>query len=162
IPGSVVETDEDAWDALMAVNVRGVFLCSKYAIPVMRANGGGTIVNTASVVAAVGIGNRAAYCASKGAVAALTRAIAIDHVGDGPRHRSRGGGRPLQRDRAGTNRHAVFRGHSEEERRSRRHAQSAGGAAAARAVSARPRRSRPASFFSPVTKAGSPPARSSR
>ena len=72
-------------DVLMAVNVRGVFLCSKYAIPVMKANGGGTIVNTASVVAAVGIGNRAAYCASKGAVAALTRAIAIDHVGDGIR-----------------------------------------------------------------------------
>src|SRR6516225_1191375 len=73
IPGSVVETDEDAWDALMAVNVRGVFLCSKYAIPVMKADGGG------------GIANRAAYCASKGAVAALTRAIAIDHVGDGIR-----------------------------------------------------------------------------
>ena len=51
----------------------------------MKTNGGGTIVNTASVVAAVGIGNRAAYCASKGAVAALTRAIAIDHVGDGIR-----------------------------------------------------------------------------
>src|SRR5262245_28022885 len=48
-------------------------------------SGGGTIVNTASVVAAVGIGNRAAYCASKGAVAALTRAIAIDHVGEGIR-----------------------------------------------------------------------------
>src|SRR5262249_37675293 len=65
IAGTVMETDEDAWDALMAVNVRGVFLCSKHAIPVMKANGGGTIVNTASVVAAVGIANRAAYCASK-------------------------------------------------------------------------------------------------
>jgi meso-butanediol dehydrogenase/(S,S)-butanediol dehydrogenase/diacetyl reductase len=85
ILGTVVDTDEDAWDALMSVNVRGVFLCSKYAIPVMKANGGGTIVNTASVVASVGIGNRAAYCASKGAVAALTRAIAIDHVADGIR-----------------------------------------------------------------------------
>jgi NAD(P)-dependent dehydrogenase (short-subunit alcohol dehydrogenase family) len=82
ITGSVVETDEEDWDALMAVNVRGVFLCSKYA---MRRSGGGTIVNTASVVAAVGVGNRAAYCASKGAVAALTRAIAIDHVGEGIR-----------------------------------------------------------------------------
>src|SRR6476619_6348308 len=85
ITGSVVETDEEDWDALMAVNVRGVFLCSKYAIPAMRRSGGGTIVNTASVVAAVGVGDRAAYCASKGAVAALTRAIAIDHVGEGIR-----------------------------------------------------------------------------
>lgn len=85
IPGSVVETDEQAWDDLMSVNVRGVFLCSKHAIPAMKANGGGAIVNTASVVASVGIRNRAAYCASKGAVAALTRAIAIDHVADGIR-----------------------------------------------------------------------------
>jgi len=84
ITGSVVDTDEEAWDALMAANVRGVFLCSKYAIPAMKRSGGGTIVNTASVVAAVGIAS-AAYCASKGAVAALTRAIAIDHVGDGIR-----------------------------------------------------------------------------
>jgi len=51
----------------------------------MKRSGGGTSVNTASVVATVGIGNRAAYCASKGAVAALTRAIAIDHVGEGIR-----------------------------------------------------------------------------
>ena len=72
IPGSVVETDEDAWDALMAVNVRGVFLCSKYAIPVMKTSGGG-------------LGNRGGYWASHGAVAALTRAIAVDHVGDGIR-----------------------------------------------------------------------------
>src|SRR5258708_17846136 len=83
--GAVVGTPQEAWDGLMATNVRGVFLCSKYAIPVMKRNGGGTIVNTASVVAAVGIANRAAYCASKGAVAALTRAIAIDHVGGGIR-----------------------------------------------------------------------------
>ena len=124
IPGSVVETDEDAWDALMAVDVRGVFLCSKYAIPIMKTNGGGTIVNTASVVAAIGIGNRAAYCASKGAVAALTRAIAVDHVGDGI---------PLRRDRAGNDRHAVFRRNPEEEHRSGRDAQGAGGAAAPRA-----------------------------
>lgn len=85
IAGSVLETDETAWDDLMAVNVRGVFLCTKYAIPAMKAGGGGSIVNTASVVANVGIRNRAAYCASKGAVAALTRAVAIDHVADGIR-----------------------------------------------------------------------------
>jgi meso-butanediol dehydrogenase / (S,S)-butanediol dehydrogenase / diacetyl reductase len=83
--GTVVDTDEQAWEDLMAVNVRGVFLCSKHAIPAMAATGGGVIVNTASVVAAVGIRNRAAYCASKGAVAVFTRAIAIDHVGEGIR-----------------------------------------------------------------------------
>jgi meso-butanediol dehydrogenase/(S,S)-butanediol dehydrogenase/diacetyl reductase len=83
--GTVTDTDEEAWDALMAVNVRGVFLCSKHAIPAMAKNGGGAIVNTASVVASIGIRNRAAYCASKGAVAALTRAIAIDHVAEGIR-----------------------------------------------------------------------------
>jgi NAD(P)-dependent dehydrogenase (short-subunit alcohol dehydrogenase family) len=82
IAGSVVDTDEAAWDDLMAVNVRGVFLCAKFAIPAMKQRGGGVIVNTASTVASVGIANRAAYCASKGAVAALTRAIAVDHVGD--------------------------------------------------------------------------------
>jgi NAD(P)-dependent dehydrogenase (short-subunit alcohol dehydrogenase family) len=85
IPGTVVDTDEQAWEDLMAVNLRGVFLCAKHAIPAMAANGGGAIVNTASVVAAIGIRNRAAYCASKGAVAALTRAIAIDHVAEGIR-----------------------------------------------------------------------------
>jgi NAD(P)-dependent dehydrogenase (short-subunit alcohol dehydrogenase family) len=85
ITGNVVEIEEQAWDDLMAVNVRGVFLCSKYAIPVMKANGGGTIVNTASAVASMAIRNRAAYVASKGAVAALTRAIALDHAEDGIR-----------------------------------------------------------------------------
>jgi meso-butanediol dehydrogenase/(S,S)-butanediol dehydrogenase/diacetyl reductase len=82
IPGDVTQTDEDAWDALMAVNVNGVFLGCKYVIPQMRKQGGGCIVNTASVVANVGIRDRAAYCASKGAVAALTRAMALDHVAD--------------------------------------------------------------------------------
>jgi meso-butanediol dehydrogenase / (S,S)-butanediol dehydrogenase / diacetyl reductase len=82
ITGSVTETSEDDWDKLMAVNVTGVFYGCKYAIPVMKKQGGGVIVSTASIVANVGIRNRAAYCASKGAVAALTRAMALDHVGD--------------------------------------------------------------------------------
>ena len=80
IAGTVLDTSEDDWDALMAVNVKGVFLGCKYAIPVMARQGGGSIVNTASAVARVGIPDRAAYCASKGAVAALTRAMALDHV----------------------------------------------------------------------------------
>jgi meso-butanediol dehydrogenase/(S,S)-butanediol dehydrogenase/diacetyl reductase len=82
IPGSVTETSEDDWDKLMAVNVNGVFYGCKHAIPVMKQQGGGVIVSTASTVATVGIRNRAAYCASKGAVAALTRAMALDHVAD--------------------------------------------------------------------------------
>lgn len=82
ISGSVTETSEEAWDKLMAVNVNGVFYGCKYGIPVMIKQGGGVIVNTASIVASVGIRDRAAYCASKGAVAALTRAMALDHVGD--------------------------------------------------------------------------------
>jgi meso-butanediol dehydrogenase / (S,S)-butanediol dehydrogenase / diacetyl reductase len=82
---TVVDTEEAAWDRLMAVNLKGVFLGCKYAIPIMRRQGGGVIVNTASVVSAVGVTNRAAYCASKGGVAALTRAMALDHVRDGIR-----------------------------------------------------------------------------
>lgn len=79
--GTVVNTSEADWDALMAVNVKGVFFGCKHAIPIMERQGGGAIVNTASAVANVGILDRAAYVASKGAVAALTRAMAIDHVG---------------------------------------------------------------------------------
>jgi len=83
--GTVEETDEADWDRLMAVNLRGVYLGCKYAIPIMRRQGHGVIINTASVVAMVGIENRAAYCASKGGVAALTRAMAVAHVRDGIR-----------------------------------------------------------------------------
>ena len=85
ITGSVVETDEAAWDRLMAVNLTGVFYGCKYAIPVMQRQGSGVIVNTASTTAIVGIRERAAYCASKGGVAALTKAMALDHAADGIR-----------------------------------------------------------------------------
>lgn len=81
IAGTVVNTSEEDWDALMAVNVKGVFLGCKFAIPIMERQGGGAIVNTASTVSRVGIANRAAYVASKGAVGAMTRAMALDHVG---------------------------------------------------------------------------------
>jgi 2-keto-3-deoxy-L-fuconate dehydrogenase len=79
------DTPLDVWEDVFAVNARGTFLCCKHAIPGMIARGGGSIVNIASVAALVGLRNRAAYCASKGAVVALTRALAVDHVGDGVR-----------------------------------------------------------------------------
>jgi len=79
------DTPLEVWDDVFAVNARGTFLCCKHAIPGMAARGGGSIVNVASVGALVGLRNRAAYCASKGAVVALTRALAVDHVDDGVR-----------------------------------------------------------------------------
>jgi 2-keto-3-deoxy-L-fuconate dehydrogenase len=79
------DTSLEVWENVFAVNSRGTFLCCKHAIPAMIERGGGAIVNMASVAGLVGLKNRAAYCASKGAVVALTRALAIDHVGDGIR-----------------------------------------------------------------------------
>ena len=79
------ETSLEVWDEVMAVNAGGTFLTCKHAIPRMAARGQGAIVNVASVAGLVGLRNRAAYCASKGAVIALTRALAVDHVGDGIR-----------------------------------------------------------------------------
>jgi NAD(P)-dependent dehydrogenase (short-subunit alcohol dehydrogenase family) len=78
----ITETTEAEWDHLMNVNLKGVFLCSKAAIPAMRNNGGGIIVNVASELGLVGGSEIAAYCASKGGVVQLTKAMAIDHVAD--------------------------------------------------------------------------------
>jgi NAD(P)-dependent dehydrogenase (short-subunit alcohol dehydrogenase family) len=79
------DTPLEVWEDVFAVNARGTFLCCKHAIPGMVERGGGSIVNVASVAALIGLKNRAAYSASKGAVVALTRALAVDHVGDGIR-----------------------------------------------------------------------------
>ena len=79
------DTPLEVWEDVFAVNARGTFLCCKHAIPGMIERGGGAIVNTSSVAGLVGLPNRAAYCASKGAVLALTRALAIDHVRQGVR-----------------------------------------------------------------------------
>lgn len=84
-PGNVLDIDEDNWDRLMSVNLKGVYLCSKYAIPELAKTGDGRIVNTSSYTANVGIRDRAAYVASKGGVSALTRAMALDHVDQGIR-----------------------------------------------------------------------------
>jgi 2-keto-3-deoxy-L-fuconate dehydrogenase len=79
------ETTLEVWENVFAVNARGTFLCCKHAIPGMVSRGGGSIVNIASVAGLVGLRNRAAYCASKGAAISLTRALAVDHVADGIR-----------------------------------------------------------------------------
>jgi NAD(P)-dependent dehydrogenase (short-subunit alcohol dehydrogenase family) len=76
------ETPLEVWEDVFAVNARGTFLCCKHAVGGMVARGGGAIVNMASIAGLVGLRNRAAYSASKGAVIALTRALAIDHIAD--------------------------------------------------------------------------------
>ena len=76
----VTETDEADWDRLMSVNLKGVFLCSKEAVLAMRRCGGGVIVNVASELGIVGGSEIAAYCASKGGVVQLTKAMAVDHA----------------------------------------------------------------------------------
>jgi NAD(P)-dependent dehydrogenase (short-subunit alcohol dehydrogenase family) len=79
------DTPLEVWEDVLAVNARGTFLCCKHAIPGMIERGGGSIVNMASAAALVGLRNRVAYSASKGAVIAMTRALAVDHVADGVR-----------------------------------------------------------------------------
>jgi short-subunit dehydrogenase len=83
--GTVVSLEEDLWDSVIDVNLKGVFLCSKFAIPELIRRGGGSIVNLASTISVVGIPDRAAYVAAKGGVAALTRAMALDHANEGIR-----------------------------------------------------------------------------
>ena len=79
------DTPLEVWEDVLAVNARGTFLCCKHAIPGMVERGGGSIVNMASAAGLVGLRNRVAYSASKGAVIAMTRALAVDHVADGVR-----------------------------------------------------------------------------
>jgi meso-butanediol dehydrogenase / (S,S)-butanediol dehydrogenase / diacetyl reductase len=79
------ETSVTQWDHVMAVNVRGVFLCTKHALPLLRRAGGGSIINVSSAGGFWAEPGLAAYNASKGAVLALTRAIAIDHGPEGIR-----------------------------------------------------------------------------
>ena len=76
---SVVEISEEDWDAVMAVNVKAIFLMCREVIPIMMAGKGGSIINTASGWGLAGGARAAAYCASKGAVVLMTKAMAIDH-----------------------------------------------------------------------------------
>lgn len=76
---SVTDLSEEDWDRVMAVNVKSMFLMSKYVIPHMTKSGGGSIIHMASGWGLAGGARAAAYCASKGAVVLLTKAMAIDH-----------------------------------------------------------------------------------
>ncbi|MGA8313675.1 MAG: SDR family NAD(P)-dependent oxidoreductase [Terriglobales bacterium] len=76
---SVVELSEEDWDRVMAVNVKAIFLMCREVIPVMASAGGGSIINTASGWGLAGGPRAAVYCASKGAVVLLTKAMAVDH-----------------------------------------------------------------------------------
>ena len=80
---TVPEISEDEWDDVVGINMKGVFLCSKFAIPAMRKSGRGVITNVSSNWGIVGAGNSVAYCASKAGVILLTKAMAIDHATDG-------------------------------------------------------------------------------
>jgi NAD(P)-dependent dehydrogenase (short-subunit alcohol dehydrogenase family) len=81
----LVETTEEEWDRLQSVNLKGVFLGCKYAIPEMIRGGGGAIVNIASVLGLVGDPELAAYCAAKGGVITLTKAAALTYGPQGVR-----------------------------------------------------------------------------
>ncbi len=83
--GDAVTTPVEDWDRVMAVNLRGMFLCCRYAIPQMIRGGRGTIVNVASEAGLVGIRNQVAYNVSKAAVIMLTRSTAIDFASRGIR-----------------------------------------------------------------------------
>ena len=76
---TVTELSEEDWDLVMAVNVKSMFLMCKYAIPFMEQAGGGAIINNASGWGLTGGARAAVYCASKGAVVNLTRAMAVDY-----------------------------------------------------------------------------------
>jgi len=83
--GSVVDLPEKDWDAMFSVNVKGAYLCGKYGIPLLRRSGGGSFIITASVNGFYAESDIAGYCATKGAVMQLTRAMAIDHGPEGIR-----------------------------------------------------------------------------
>jgi NAD(P)-dependent dehydrogenase (short-subunit alcohol dehydrogenase family) len=83
--GAVHDTDDGLWRRVMDVNLDGVFYACRAILPSMQARGRGAIVNIASIAGLVGVPNMAAYCASKGAIIALSRQMAIDYARSGIR-----------------------------------------------------------------------------
>jgi NAD(P)-dependent dehydrogenase (short-subunit alcohol dehydrogenase family) len=84
IPGNVVDTSEETWDQLIDINLKSVFLVSKYAIPAMASGGGGSVINVSSVGALRSIGF-AAYSAAKGGMISLSQEMAAQHGPEGIR-----------------------------------------------------------------------------
>lgn len=82
VSGTAESTTDEDWDETMQLNVTAVWRMSKLVLPIMRAHGGGVIINNASDWAFVGAPAVVAYCTSKGAVVQMTRAMAIDHAGE--------------------------------------------------------------------------------
>ncbi len=80
IAATAEETSDAEWDRIIDVNVKGTFLVSRAALPELRKTGGGSIINIGSILSLVGMKKRAAYCAAKGGVLLLTRAMALDHA----------------------------------------------------------------------------------
>ena len=85
VAGTAVTTTEEEYGRVMDVCVRGSFLGMKHSIPAIKDSGGGSVINMSSVAALVGLVDRAVYSAAKGAIYSLSRASAIDHIGEGVR-----------------------------------------------------------------------------
>lgn len=82
LPGTAESLSEEDFDQTFSINVRGLWLLSRAVLPHMRAAGGGSIINIASVLSLLGARHRVAYAASKGAVMAMTKAMALDHAAE--------------------------------------------------------------------------------
>lgn len=82
LPGTAESLSEEDFDQTFDINVKGLWLVSRAVLPHMRASGGGSIINIASVLSLLGARNRVAYSASKGAVMAMTKAMALDHAAE--------------------------------------------------------------------------------
>ncbi len=85
IMAQTADCTEENWDCIISINLKGVWLCMKYEIPEMRKQGGGAIVNTASVAGLVGFQGMPAYCASKGGIIQLTKVAALEYAKAGIR-----------------------------------------------------------------------------